>query len=79
MQKRPAKKKHSRDVNARAFAIGELATGNAKVAEEPPKADAGRKGGLKGGNARAKKLSAQRRAEIARAVSGREFPSGQSL
>jgi hypothetical protein len=55
MQKRPAKKKLPRDVNARAFAIGELATGNAEP--ESAKAQAGRKGGLKGGSARAAKMT----------------------
>lgn len=49
MQKRPAKKKLPRDPNARAFAIGELATGNAEP--ESAKAASGRKGGAKGGKA----------------------------
>ncbi len=40
MQKRPAKKKLPRDVNARAFAIGELATSGA--APEPETADDGK-------------------------------------
>ncbi|HEV8070311.1 MAG TPA: hypothetical protein VGP76_21535 [Planctomycetaceae bacterium] len=66
MQKRPGKKKLPRDVNARAFAIGELATGNAEVVEESPKAAAGRKGGQKGGNARAAKLSESQRKAIAK-------------
>ena len=35
MQKRPAKKKLPRDVNARAFAIGELATSEAAPEPEP--------------------------------------------
>jgi hypothetical protein len=73
MQKRPAKKKLPRDVNARAFAIGELATGNAESNTESPKAEAGRKGGIKGGSARAQKLSAQRRAEIARAAARKRW------
>jgi hypothetical protein len=73
MQKRPAKKKLPRDPNARAFAIGELATSEA--APEPETADdgknpaavaLGRLGGLKGGKARAKKLSKKRLSEIAR-------------
>jgi hypothetical protein len=64
MQKRPAKKKLPRDVNARAFAIGELATGNAEP--ESAKAQAGRKGGLKGGSARAAKMTKAQRSAIAR-------------
>jgi hypothetical protein len=59
-------KKLPRDVNARAFAIGQIATGEVDLPEESEKAKAGRKGGVKGGAARAKKLSAGRRAEIAR-------------
>jgi hypothetical protein len=64
MQKRPAKKKLPRDVNARAFAIGELATGNAEP--ESVKAESGRKGGRKGGKARAERLSAAQRRLIAK-------------
>ncbi len=46
--------------------------GEDKEKSESPKAKAGRKGGLKGGQARAKKLSPQRRREIAKkAVSSR--------
>jgi hypothetical protein len=66
MQKRPAKKKLPRDVNARAFAIGELATSEGGAATESAKAIAGRKGGQKGGNARAAKLSESRRKAIAK-------------
>ncbi len=64
MQKRPSKKKLPRDVNARAFAIGELATGNAQP--ESAKAEAGRKGGAKGRKARAAKLTKNRRSVIAK-------------
>jgi len=79
MQKRPAKKKLPRDVNARAFAIGELATSEA--ANEPETADDGKNpaavalgklGGLKGGKARAAKMTkAQRSASAKKAVSAR--------
>ena len=64
MAKKP--KRLPRDVNARAHAIGRIATGETEVPEESAKATAGRKGGVKGGAARANKLSAGRRAEIAR-------------
>jgi hypothetical protein len=64
MQKRPGKKKLPRDVNARAFAIGELATGNAEP--ESAKAGAGRKGGAKGGRARASSLTESQRKAIAK-------------
>jgi len=78
MQKRPSKKKLPRDVNARAFAIGQIATGSVEMPEETAKAAAGRKGGLKGGKARAQKLSAQRRAEIARAAARKRWQEAKS-
>ena len=49
--------------------IGDIATGQAKDTPIPPETlatEARRKGGLKGGKARAKKLSAAKRAKIAR-------------
>jgi hypothetical protein len=60
------KKKLPRDVNARAFAIGELATGGAESGEESAKAESGRKGGLKGGDARAASLTESQRKAIAK-------------
>jgi hypothetical protein len=66
------KKKLPRDVNARAHAIGEMATSEA--APEPQTDDGknpaavalGRLGGLKGGKARAAKLSKAKRTAIAK-------------
>ena len=70
MQKRPGKKKLPRDVNARAFAIGELATSEADQQPDDGKNPAavalGRLGGSKGGKARARNLTAKRRKEIAK-------------
>jgi len=77
MQKRPAKKKLPRDVNARAFAIGELATGNAEASKESPKAAAGRKGGKKGGNARAARLTASQRKAIAKKAAEARWKSNR--
>jgi hypothetical protein len=63
-------KRSSTDVNQLAKSIVDLATGN-PITEEPlleknPAAVAlGRLGGLKGGKARAEKLSAKKRKEIA--------------
>lgn len=63
--------KRPRDVNQLAKFIADLATGQA----HPPKTDdgkdaaavsLGRRGGLKGGKARAEKLSAKRKSEIAK-------------
>ena len=71
MPNRSSKAKRPRDTNQLAKLITDIATGEL----EPPKTDEGkdpaavalgRKGGLKGGKARAEKLSAKRRAEIAR-------------
>ena len=65
------KPKRPRDTNQLAKFIADVATGEAEL----PKTDEGkdlaavtlgRKGGLIGGNARAKKLSAEERAEIAK-------------
>ena len=63
-----AKVQRSRDTNQRAKQIVELATGEITepVSEKNPAAVAlGRLGGLKGGKARAEKLSPERRKEIA--------------
>lgn len=67
-----AKIKRPTDINQRAKSIVDIATG--EVTETPEQIDElkaaaaalGRKGGLKGGNARAKALSAKRRSEIAK-------------
>ncbi len=64
-------KKH-KDINQLAKSIVAIATGENEDAKEqidPIKAAAsalGRKGGLKGGNARAKALTAKKRSEIAK-------------
>lgn len=65
-----AKKKRPRDVNELARQIVDEATG--QVSPEPTEAansaavELGRKGGLRGGAARAAKLSSEQRSEIAR-------------
>ncbi len=67
-----AKIKRPTDINQRAKSIVDIATGEVSVTKEEKdviKAAAaalGRKGGLKGGHARAKVLSAKRRSEIAK-------------
>jgi len=63
-----AKITRSRDINERAKQILDLATGETKEPETIKNAAAvelGRLGGLKGGRARADKLSPERRKEIA--------------
>jgi hypothetical protein len=67
-----------KDLNTLAFNIVQMATGQAeKPAEKNPAAvSLGRLGGLKGGKARAKKLSSERRREIAsKAAKSRWKPS----
>jgi hypothetical protein len=57
--------KKPRDINAMAAAIVNQATDETD-AEPNRKAEAGRLGGLRGGKARANKLSKERRSEIAK-------------
>jgi hypothetical protein len=54
------------DLNRLAAAIVGDATDETPQEPEPGQVRAGRKGGLKGGKARAKQLSPERRSEIAR-------------
>lgn len=64
------KTKMPRDPNLRAKMTLDLMTGEAQVEPErvkdPAAVELGRKGGLIGGKARAKKLTPERRSEIAR-------------
>jgi hypothetical protein len=62
--------KRPRDANQLAKSIVDLATGASSdnVPSESPMASLGRSGGLKGGEARAKSLSPERRREIAEAA-----------
>lgn len=59
------KPKRPRDANQLAKFITDVATGEVHD-EQPQKAEAQRQGGLKGGKARAEKLSPEERADIAR-------------
>jgi hypothetical protein len=63
--------KRPRDVNALAKLIADMATGQVELpktndGKDPAAVALGRKGGLKGGNARAEKLSQYQRSMIAR-------------
>jgi hypothetical protein len=77
MPNRSSKTKRPRDFNSLAFQVVAELTGTAEPSpEEEPKdplraaaAELGRRGGLKGGKARAEKLTPERRAEIARKAS----------
>lgn len=75
MPKRSSKPKRPRDPNQLAKLIVDLSTGEAEEpkgakpddsGKDPAAVALGRKGGLKGGKARAKALSAKKRKEIAR-------------
>jgi hypothetical protein len=74
MPNRSSKPKRPRDFNARAFQSVAILTGTAPPEPEPEPEDPvraaaallGRKGGLKGGKARAANLSPEARQEIAR-------------
>lgn len=67
----PSNPKRPRDTNQLAHLIAAIATGEADDVKtddgkNPAAVALGRKGGLKGGKARAKSLTAERRSEIAR-------------
>jgi len=65
------------DPNVSAFNIVQMAIGEMEKPKEPEKNQAavtlGRLGGLKGGKARAEKLSAEKRAEIAKAPAAKRW------
>lgn len=65
MPKGPKGEKRPADVIGAAGMVGRIATGEIEDKKRDPGTEANRKGGLKGGAARAKKLSPERRKEIA--------------
>jgi len=75
-------KKKPRDVNALAAAILRDATGDEPTPPEPEEREKdpaavslGRKGGLKGGKARAAKLTPEQRSEIAKKAAAKRWES----
>jgi hypothetical protein len=69
----PKRSSKPRDVNSLARSIVDEATGDTPeptpdpdAGKDPAAVELGRRGGLKGGKARAKKLSAKQRSEIAK-------------
>lgn len=66
-----------RDVNQRAKATLDLITGERQAdpeqGKDPRAVELGRQGGLKGGAARATKLSPERRSEIARQAAAKRW------
>jgi hypothetical protein len=66
MPKGPQGQKRPADVIGAAVLIGRIATGEAEDTKRDPGTEANRKGGLKGGKARAKALSPGERKAIAK-------------
>ena len=71
-----ATRKRPRDTNQLAKLIVDVATGKVEDAE-PDKAEGQRKGGLKGGPARAKALPPERRRDIAKAGAAARWKKSQ--
>jgi hypothetical protein len=73
------RKKRPRDPIQLAKLIGDIATGQVQDAEpdtrDPAAVELGRRGGLKGGKARAAKLSAKKRIAIARKAAAARWRS----
>jgi hypothetical protein len=75
--------KRSRDVNEMARSIVDEATGDGPktdpaLGKDPAAVELGRKGGLKGGKARAAKLSGKKRSEIAKKAANARWAAHQS-
>ena len=66
MPKGPKGEKRPADAVGAAIVVGKIATGEIKEETFDPGKEYARKGGLKGGRARAEKLSPEQRREIAR-------------
>lgn len=76
MHDRSRKPKRPRDLNQLAKQIVDEATGQAEPVEDtrdPLAVELGRRGGLKGGKARAAKLSPEQRSEIARKAAAKRW------
>ena len=82
MPDRSSKPKRPRDTNQLAKRIVDLSTGDAEEekpdqGKDPAAVALGRKGGLKGGKARAKKLSKKKRQEIAKKAAAARWKKHQ--
>ena len=62
-----------KDINETAFDVVRRATGEVVDPPETAKAQAGRKGGIKGGASRARALTPEQRSEIARKAAARRW------
>lgn len=74
--------KRPRDVNQLAKSIVDEATGQTEAlppdTRDPLAVELGRRGGLKGGKARAAKLSPERRSEIAKKAAAKRWENAES-
>jgi hypothetical protein len=66
MAKGPSGQKRKADAIGNAVLVMKIATGECEETGHTPGTEANRKGGLKGGKARAKSMTPERRAEIAK-------------
>ena len=73
MPKTPTGAKRPADVTRNAVLVMKLATGDCEEAGRDPGTEANRKGGLKGGAARAKSLTSERRSEIAKKAASKRW------
>jgi hypothetical protein len=74
--KGPKGERRPADVIGAAVMIGRIATGEVVEKKRDPGVEANRKGGLKGGKARADSLSAERRKEIAQKAAAKRWSKG---
>jgi hypothetical protein len=75
MPRGPKGEKRPADVIGNAVHVMRVATGEVEDSARDPGKDYARKGGLKGGKARAKSLSPERRSEIAKKAAQRRWRS----
>jgi hypothetical protein len=73
MPKGPRGEKRPADVIGAAILVGRIATGEVEDTGRAPGTAANRKGGLKGGKARAESMTAERRAEIAKKAAAKRW------
>jgi hypothetical protein len=73
MPKGPRGEKRPADVIGAAVLVGRIATGEVEDTKRDPGTEANRKGGLKGGKARAESMTPERRAEIAKKAAAKRW------
>jgi hypothetical protein len=73
MPKGPKGQKRPADTISRAVLVMQIATGQAQETERPAGSEANRKGGLRGGAARAAKLTPEERKKIAQKAAAKRW------